>query len=239
MRNYITVGKLDPVLAAVLPIFEEEGGFRRILSITSQDLKNHIGPACPPELVLMNLDDRQLKWEEAVNRINSSLGHIPHYIGVTRSYKIGFDAYKAGFVNVVLMPKSTEKLMGELNGYRFNYHAPTRYCIPWYNDYHYINLNEVVLVKADNYTSEFVMKDGSCIHNFKNLKTTHQGLPVNFQRIHRSWVVNCQFVYRINMHKSNVYLRHYKEPIPFTVKYRMNVVLLKKLLSGSNFISGL
>ena len=236
MRNYLLVGKPDPALAAALPLFEEAGGFRCSQIIGTEDVRWTTIQVSPPELVLVNLDASALDWMEVVAKLNHYLGHIPNYIGLTSSHKMGFEAYKAGFANVILTPCDTEEVVAALNAYKYSSRIQKSYCIAWYNDYHYVNLDDIVLVKAASDTCEFIMKDGSTIHNFQNLKSTYQSLPTHFQRIHRSWVVNSHFVYRINMRKSRVYLRNYKDPIPFTKRYKMNLITLKKLLSQPSFI---
>lgn len=230
MRYYLIIGKLGNALQAAVSIFEEQGDFKCVHIIEEMKFNWNNLQFFPPELVIINLDDPNLKFHHIKEKLNHNVGIIPKYIGITESQVRGFEAYQAGFVDVILAPFTTGKLLTAFNKYRYNHRANTIYCIDWYHDYLYINLNEVILVKADNYTSEFLMKDGSTIRNFKNLKNTHQDLPINFQRVHRSWIVNAYYVYRINMHKNSLYLRHFKKPITYTKSYKNNIIEIKKMV---------
>lgn len=230
MRNYLILDRSPSRATEIQRVLEGLEDLRCVSIIHSQEdiLPNLI--QLTPELVLINLDNTETTFVQLVEKLNHTLGVIPKYIGFTESKEKGFEAYKADFVDVILTPFTTENLAQALNKYRNSYQANTLYCIDWYHDYQYINLNDVLLLKADNYTSEFLMKDGSCLPNFKNLKNTHQYLPKNFQRIHRSWIVNSYYVYRINMHKNLLYLRHFHNPLTFTEYYKNNIIEIKKSL---------
>ena len=235
MRNYLILDRSPSRATEIQEVLEGLEDFRCVSIINTPEdiLPNLI--QLTPELVLMHLDNKETTFVQLVEKLNHTLGVIPKYIGFAESKERGFEAYKAGFVDVILLPFTTEKLAQALNRYRYSYQPNTLYCIDWYHDYQYINLNDVLLLKADNYTSEFLMKDGTSLPNFKNLKNTHKDLPKNFQRIHRSWIVNSYYVYRINMHRNLLYLRHFNNPLSFTAYYKNNIIEIKKSLVNTSF----
>lgn len=235
MRNYLILDKSKARATEIQRVLEGFEDFRCVSIINTQEdiLPNLI--QLTPELVLIHLDNTETTFVQLVEKLNHTLGVIPKYIGFTESKERGFEAYKAGFVDVILAPFTPEKLTMALNKYKNTYQANMVYCIDWYHDYQYINLNDVLLLKAENYNSEFLMKDGSSLPNYKNLKNTHQDLPKNFQRIHRSWIVNSYYVYRINMHRSLLYLRHYNNPLTVTEYYKNNIIEIKKRLVNTSF----
>jgi len=104
------------------------------------------------------------------------------------------------------------------------------YCISYYHDFQYLDINNIVLLKADRYTTEFVMSDGKRFTNFKTLKHSHLQLPFYFQRIHKSYVINSFYTRRILIGKGKVYLQNYDVPIPFSKSFAKNIDTVKRLL---------
>ncbi|MEM0519019.1 LytTR family transcriptional regulator DNA-binding domain-containing protein [Aequorivita flava] len=230
MRHYLIIGKTAEIFRAVIPEFDESGEFK-CLGITAERDIDWVEIANrSPELVLIDLDTPDLEVLKIVEKCNRLVGVIPNYIGITASYKRGFKAFRAGFLDVIFAPFIKENILLILNKYKYIYKPNYLFCIDTYRDFIYLNLHEVLFVKADNYTAEFVKRDGSIIHYFKNLKHTHALLPFNFQRINRSYVINCFYVSRIHTGKSRLYLRHYDQCLHYTNKYRDNILVIKKLL---------
>ena len=57
---------------------------------------------------------------------------------------------------------------------------------------------------------------------FKTLKYFEGILPYYFLRIHKSYIVNMNFVSRIHLQKSKCYI-NYNEILPFSLTYKENV----------------
>lgn len=184
----------------------------------------------PPELVIINLDDPNLEIFNFIDKLSNKIGIIANYIGTTSSYEKGFEAFKTGFVDVMVLPFCMEKILMVLMRYERIYRPTEVFCIKSYKDFHYLNLKEVVLIKAERYISEFFMKDGTTKSNFKNLMNTHKQLPFNFQRISRSFVVNAHYVYRIHTGKRELHLHHYPQPIRYSKKYSNSIIHIKQQL---------
>nr|WP_299486324.1 LytTR family transcriptional regulator DNA-binding domain-containing protein [uncultured Allomuricauda sp.] len=95
-----------------------------------------------------------------------------------------------------------------------------------YNDYQYLDTEDIVYLKADNNSTDFFMKDGSLITTFKTLGSFEKALPPNFFRAHNSYIVNGEYITRINYGKSILGLKNMRE-IPFSKTYRQNVDYFK------------
>ena len=111
-------------------------------------------------------------------------------------------------------------------------------CLKSYKDFQYLETDNILYLKADNNATDFVMKDGTKISAFKTLKTFEDKLPKNFVRIHQSYILNINYISRINYGKSVCALNSGRELLPFSKTYRENVDGLKKILS-KNTISAL
>ncbi|MEP2236799.1 MAG: LytTR family DNA-binding domain-containing protein, partial [Maribacter sp.] len=85
--------------------------------------------------------------------------------------------------------------------------------------------------------TEFFMKDDTIINAYKTLKTFEKSLPENFMRIHQSYIVNTNYVSRINFGKSICTIKAVKENIPFSKSYRENMDNLKIILSKNTLSS--
>ena len=98
-----------------------------------------------------------------------------------------------------------------------------------YRDYHYLDTDEIVYLKADNNSTIFFMKDGGKILTSKTLKSFEKILPVSFFRVHRSYIVNSSYITRINHRKSTLefFIKEH-ESIRFSKRYIANVDEIRK-----------
>nr|WP_255481777.1 LytTR family DNA-binding domain-containing protein [Flavobacterium sp. xlx-221] len=95
-------------------------------------------------------------------------------------------------------------------------------CIRSYSDYQILKFNDIVYLKADNNSTDFKMINGKTITAYKTLKYYEETLPVNFVRIHKSYIVNIHYVSRIVFSKSKCFL-NFNEQLPFSNSYRVIV----------------
>lgn len=232
MHYYLILGKPNAALEEALPLFEEKEAYSCAGIITEAIPSLEEGFKYPPQLVFVDLDYTGFDVYEIIAKLNMTLGILPHYIGITTSPLQGFNAFKRKFVDVILAPFSSDTILQVLLKYSNTFTKNPLFCVDSYFDFQYINLEDVVLLKADRYITEFVLKDDSIINNYKNLKSTHHLLPTNFQRINRSCVINASYVYRIHSGRQLLYLRHYNGPLRFSKNYSQNIVQIKRILTN-------
>ena len=231
MQYYLIIGKPKEALKEALPLFEQKAAYSCAGSIVESTPSFSKVFQDPPNLVLVDLDTG-FDVYEIIEKLNASVGIIPNYIGFTSSTVYGFNAFKKGFLDVILAPFSSDNVLSILLKYNKTFIKNPLFCIETHHDFQYINLADVVLLKADRYITEFVLKDGSVINSYKNLKSTHNLLPAHFQRIHRGCVINALYVYRIYSGKQQLYLRHCNGPLRFSKKYSHNILQIKKILTS-------
>ena len=192
-----------------------------------------------PELILLNFDSIKGNPFRIIKLLNKTFGILPNYIALTTSYEKAFNAYKNGFVDVVDEPEEELKIGIAIKRYHDTHFPSQFFCVHYYYDYRYIGINDIVLLKADNYTTDFHLKDGTIINGFETLKHTHAQLPFNFQRIHRSFVINSYFVKRIDYGRREINLRYFDKSLPFSKTYQDNIQTIKRILTeGQNPLLG-
>lgn len=209
----------------------------------------HTGTACGPEeglnlilktlpdLVILRLSEEASLSFQMVMQLHQYIEKLPVLIAVAETKKYAYDAIKGGFYDYWLLPhnefeirKSIFKLRKELAKEK----EAATLCLKTYNDYHYINTNEILYLKADNNSTDFYMVDGKKISAYKTLKSFESMLPQNFMRIHQSYILNAQYVSRINFGKNTCSLKNMDGQLPFSKTYKSKVDQLKEILSKNS-----
>lgn len=178
-----------------------------------------------PDIVFLNIDseDNEDPFEFA-KEVNEYLKENAEFIALSATKDKTYESIKTGFFDYLLMP--TTDLDIRKTVLRFKKKRPTkssRICLKSYKDYRYLNTDEILFLRADNNTTDFHMVDGSVINSFKTLKTYEAILPKNFLRVHKSYIINSQFVSRVNYGNSKCSLKKYDQNVPFTKYYKDNI----------------
>tara|TARA_R110000868_G_scaffold4211_15_gene26767 strand:+ start:3272 stop:4006 length:735 start_codon:yes stop_codon:yes gene_type:complete len=190
-----------------------------------------------PDIVFINLTENASSCFSMVTELHQYVKFMPLLIGISNNKEYAFDALKNGFFDYWLLPlnefdirKTTLKLQKlELKEQFTN----TTLCLKSYKDYRYIDTNEILYLKADNNTTDVFLKDGTTVSAFKTLKTFEGRLPSNFIRIHQSYILNTDYISRINYGKSICALKNGETQLPFSKSYKNNIDDLKKILTKS------
>jgi len=184
-----------------------------------------------PELVLINFDSITASPFKTITLINKILGIPPKYIVLTTCYQKAFKAYKKGVVDVVDKLEKPMEIERAICRYHSVYSPTKLHCIHYYYKYQYLHLDDILFLKADNYTTDFYLKDGTVINGFETLKHTHLQLPHNFQRIHRSYVINSYYIKRIDYGKKEIMLHYFEKAIQFSKTYIDRIETVKRILA--------
>ena len=79
------------------------------------------------------------------------------------------------------------------------------------------------------------MSDGSIVSAYKTLKTYEGLLPSQFLRIHKSYIINKDYVSRIQFGKYTCTINNNNHNIPFTKTYIDNIQYLNNNLSQYSY----
>ena len=187
-----------------------------------------------PDLVIIRLHENANECFQMVNEMYQYLQKTPLLVGVSSTKSHAYTALKSGFFDCWLLPNNEfeiRKTILKLRKQVPKETVPTTLCLKTYRDYHYIDTNEILYLKADNNATDFFMKDGTKISAFKTLKAFEATLPENFIRIHQSYILNIKYVSRINFGKSTCTIKNIENQLPFSKSYKERIDSLKTLLS--------
>ena len=193
-----------------------------------------------PDIVFINLDEKTTDNFEMVTELHQYIKELPILIAISKTQVHAYKAIKNNFFDYWLMP-STEldirKSLLKLKRHAQKGKEPEKLCLKSYRDFHYVNTNEIMYLKADNNATDVFMADGSKINAYKSLKKFEQQLPKNFVRVHQSYMLNTNHVARINYGKAICSLKGQNLQLPFSKTYKENIDGLKSRLSKNSISS--
>ncbi|MDG1573103.1 LytTR family DNA-binding domain-containing protein [Robiginitalea sp. M366] len=238
-----TFGIIDPDAASYLQLQHLLEGFEGFTPVWHEvnptDGLNSILKGSS-DVVFLNLNEGAPDLFELVRELHQFTDTPPVFIGMASDPSHAYQALKHQFFDYWITPYSELEMRKTLMkfGKRFPRTTPApTLCLQSYKDYQYLNTDEILYLQADNNTTDFIMKDGTRISAFKTLKSFEQKLPANFVRIHQSFILNRNYISRINYGKNRCSLRIGHTELPFSRGYKQNVDALKELLTQAS-ISG-
>ncbi|WP_445720154.1 LytR/AlgR family response regulator transcription factor [Flavobacterium sp.] len=176
-----------------------------------------------PQLLLFHFNE--LISLQLLLDLHQYLKELPYVIALNENKTEAYSALKLGVSDYLLFPIIPIELYKSfLKFSKLNHrNSETKLCIKSNGDYHFISLDDIVYLKADNNTTDFYLQNGKKISGFKTMKFFENQLPFYFFRIHHSYVVNIHFVSRINLGKNVCYLLDNEYKIPFSRGYKENI----------------
>ncbi len=213
---------------------EEYGDFDCIgFSKTSGEGLNNI-LKYTPDIVFVHLNDQSENLFQMVMELYQYMPQLPLFIGISKTKEYAYKAIKNNFFDYWLQPYNEfdiRKSLLKLKKLEPKEKAQDTLCLKSYKDFHFLDTRDILYLQADNNTTEFFMADGTVNNAYKTLKTFENKLPKNFVRIHQSYIVNTDYISRINFGKRICALKSVDKPLPFSKSYRQNMDNLKQLLS--------
>lgn len=190
-----------------------------------------------PDIIFINIDSEQSTTAGDIfsycREIDEHIPYKPLYIALSLDEKGAYKALKNRFFDYLLKPgKELEirKVVLQLIKKQQLFLKNTL-CLKSYKDYTLLEMDEIVFLQADNNATDFILSDGHKVSAFNTLKSYESELPNNFLPIHHSYIVNQNYISRINFGKLRCFLDHNKIILPFSRSYRHNLNFLEELLS--------
>ena len=91
-------------------------------------------------------------------------------------------------------------------------------------------------VQADNNSTDIHLNSGEMITAFKTLKYFEAVLSYPFIRIHKSYIVNRNYISRIHNGNSVCYIKNTNTRLPFSKLYKGNVELVISDFANGNYL---
>jgi len=186
-----------------------------------------------PDIVFFNLDNVLSNSFEFVTELKNYLDNVPDFIAVSSTIDHAYMALKHNFIDYLLRPFSELEMRKIFMKFKKKQQVDTNktLCLQSYKDFRYLDTDKVLFLKADNNTTDIYLIDGSTFSAFKTLKIFENHLPSNFLRIHKSYIVNKDYVSRINFGKQKCTVINSNFNIPFTKTYIDNIEFIKTSIS--------
>lgn len=239
MRNYFIIDSDSNCIQSIKNVLEDYLEFNCIgVSCDYNDAMNTILKETP-DLVFFNIDNafkNPFKFAQELNLFNDD---FPVFIAISNSKEKVYEVIKNGFFDFILNPISELEVRKSVLKVLKRIPARSRksICLKSYKDYQYLKTDEILFLKADNNTTDFYMNDGNVISAFKTLKTFEDILPNNFHRIHKSYIINKNFVSRIQYGKLSCTIKRNGYEVPFTKTYIGNIESMNRALSEYSYQS--
>lgn len=188
-----------------------------------------------PNIIVIDIDKNNHCPSQSpltlITELFQYLDYFPSLIAISSSTQMAYNVIKLGFCDYLLKPLSELDLRKCLLRLKrtLKEEIPEKICIKSNSDHRFIDLNNILFLKADNNTTDFFLLDQTKIAAFETLKYFENILPKQFLRVHNSYVVNTIFLVRINFGKSSLVLKE-NTKIPFSRSHRREIEMLKKSL---------
>jgi len=231
--TYTIIEKDEQVIEQIQQVLDDFN-FYNCVGCTSQyeDAMNSVLKESP-EIIFMNIDLTNINPFKFSQELSQFKDEIPTIIALTSEKEKAYDVIKNNFYDLILFPLKELEIRKTMMKFqkKKSTKSYTKICLKSYKDYRYVTIDEILYLKADNYTTDFFMEDGSVINAYSTLKTFQKVLPSNFLRIHKSYIINKNFVSRIQFGKHTCTLKQLKESIPFSKSYVDNMEQMNHILS--------
>jgi len=176
-----------------------------------------------PHLVFFQVSDEiPLSF---ISELLEYLDKLPYFIVISENTDLAYSCIKKGVADYLTTPLSEIEIRKSYLKFKKKNASLEKkiICIKSNGDYNFVEVSTIVYLKADNNTTDFYLKNGKIITAFKTLKCFEESLPFYFFRIHNSFIVNSNYVSRINLGKSKCYLSNNEIIISFSRTYKENI----------------
>ncbi|MEP2936675.1 MAG: LytTR family DNA-binding domain-containing protein [Gilvibacter sp.] len=239
MRDYFVIEKDPQTVASIKSVIDEFIDMRYIGVSHDFDEALNTVLKTSPDLIFINIDAKGLNAFELIREIKQYAKNNPTFVVLSESKAHAYEVFKLDIFDYILTPTNELSLRKCILKYKKKH--PTDgskvICLKSYKDYHYLNTDEILFLKADNNTTDFHLSDGSVVGAFKTLKTFGEVLPKNFMRIHKSYIINIDYISRIQYGKALCIIRKHAHQIPFTKTFMENVEQINTSLSRNVCVS--
>jgi DNA-binding LytR/AlgR family response regulator len=194
-----------------------------------------------PNLIFINVDNytpnSYLHFTSTVNDLYRSFPNKPSIVALASTDKQAYDCIKNGFFDYLIHPideiqlrKLEYKLRTSTSVIEEN---PEKLCLQTYTDYQFIEIKDIIFLKADNNTTKVYLRDNTQVIAYKTLKYFEAILPKKFKRIHQSFIINQNYISRIHLGRSECHLKTLKMRLPFSKSYKKVMANLASTLSAN------
>ncbi|MDY8138907.1 LytTR family DNA-binding domain-containing protein [Aquimarina sp. 2201CG5-10] len=166
------------------------------------------------------------------------MAYLPQFIVITKTAEYAIEGIRNSVLDYILKPLAKSQITKTLHRFEkdFGQIMDHTLCFKSYGDYRFVNIEDILYLKADNNTTDFIMSNGNKVEAFKTLKHFQNLLPDYFVRIHNSYIINTNYVSRIHFGKAKCAIKNTNDLIPFSRSYKTNVEEIKDNLAKKSLL---
>lgn len=237
MRSYLIIDNDSNSVQNIKNVLKDYNEFNCISVSSNYDVIMNVVLKESPDVVFFNIDNVIENPFEFAKELNLFNNDFPVLIAISASKEKAYEVIKNGFFDFLLNPLNELEVRKSVLKVLKKTPAQSRksICLKSYKDYQYLKTDEILYLKADNNATDFYMYDGQIISAYKTLKTFENILPNNFHRIHKSYIINKNFVSRIQFGKFTCTVKRNKFEVPFTKTYLKSIESMNKSLSEYSY----
>lgn len=195
-----------------------------------------------PALVFLEPDSPGQNTERTdynlLTELSKYMTYLPKIVVMTKTLEYAIEGIRNNILDYLLKPLSKSDMIKTVHRFEKDYEEvfDNTLCFRSYGDYRFVNLDEILYLKADSNTTDFVMSNGTKVEAFKTLKHFQNLLPDYFVRIHNSYIINTKHVSRIHFGKAKCAIKNTNDLIPFSKSYKTNVEEIKDTLANKSLL---
>ncbi|TPN82329.1 LytR/AlgR family response regulator transcription factor [Aquimarina algicola] len=173
-----------------------------------------------------------------ITELSRYMSRLPEFVVMTKTTQYAIEGIRNRVLDYILKPFGPGHITRTLMRFEkdFDQIEDNTLCFRSYGDYRFVNVDEILYLKADNNTTDFIMSNGNTVQAFKTLKHFQNLLPRHFVRVHNSYIINMHYVSRIHFGKAKCAIKNTNDLIPFSKSYKNNVEEIKDTLAKSSLI---
>ncbi len=237
--KYSIIESEQSTIQLIEAFFEETNEYTCVGASRSKDESLDIILRHNPDVVFINveLNDARIVNELFIE-IYKYCKEPPYFIALANNENHAYTCIKNDFFDYLLKPLhhfELRKTMAKLS-LKPKVVASTL-CLKSNKEYRFIDLEDILYLKADDSYTDFIMNDGTTVNAYQTLKSFEKKLPKNFIRIHNSYIVNQDYVTRINFRRTKPSIKIDTVALPFSKTYKENVVIIEQALSKNSIVS--
>ena len=170
-----------------------------------------------------------------IHELHQFMDELPKFVATSITTDHSYQAIKNGVFDYILKPFNHYELKKSLMRFEKNQPAKTSICLKSFTEFRFLLVNDIVYLKADNNTTDFYLTDGSMVTSFKTLKSFEAELPNVIFRIHKSYMININYISKIHFSKFQCSLKFTKKLIPFSQSLKATMHEIKDLWIKGKF----
>ncbi len=160
------------------------------------------------------------------------LKRLPHFIAMSSSNEYAYKAINSGVLAYILKPINHYEFKKAIIRFENSQPQQSSICLKSFTEFRFIITNDIVYLKADNNTTDFFLKDGTIVTSYQTLKKFESELPHIFTRIHKSYMVNVNYIKKIHFSKFQCTLKYTNVVIPFSKSLKFKMTEIKNRWSN-------